>query len=79
MNTYALYLTDKSGKRFWNTLCGVGYGSGERHNLERHLAYIKSRHPAYAKCQIDPETAVLVDESPEIDMSADAIAAWLAE
>ena len=78
--TVHIYLTDKTGKRFWNTSCGAGYSPGERHNLQRHLAMIKAGHPAYAKVAIDRETARLVDEEMDgLDMSPTAIAAWLAE
>lgn len=75
--TVTLYLTDKTGTRFWETHCGLGYSSGEEHNLKRHLAYIKSGNPAYAKCKIDAETARFVYEGEAVDLSADAIAAWL--
>ena len=78
MNTTVnLYLTDKTGKRFWETLCGAGYSSGERHNLQRHLAAIKSGHAAYAKVPIDRESARLVDESEGVDLSPEAIMEWL--
>jgi hypothetical protein len=78
--TVHLYLTDKTGKRFWNTSCGAGYSSGERHNLKAHLARIKAGHPAYAKCEIDRETARLVDEEMDgLDMSPEAIMEWLRE
>ena len=78
-NTITLYFTDKSGGRHWNTICGAGYSSGERHNLAGHLARIKARHPAYAKVDIDPETARIVEEGERVDLSPEAIAAWLAE
>jgi hypothetical protein len=78
-NTVSLYLTDKTGKRFWNTSCGEGYSSGEEHNLRGHLARIKSGHKAYANCGIDRETAQFVYEGEAIDMSPAAMMAWLAE
>lgn len=73
-----MYLTDKTGKRFWNTICGFGYSSGEEHNLKAHLARIKAGHKAYAKCEIDRESARFVYEGPPVP-TADEIAAWLAE
>ena len=78
-NTVHLYLTDKTGKRFWNTSCGAGYSSGEEHNLRGHLARIKEGHTAYATCGVDRETARFVYEGEAIDLSPDAIAKWLAE
>jgi len=77
--TVHLYLTDKTGKKFWHTSCGAGYSSGERANLKRHLAAIKSGHKAYAKCAIDRETARLVDEEMDgVDLSPEGLAAWVA-
>ena len=78
-NTVHLYLTDKTGKRFWNTSCGAGYSSGEEHNLKAHLARIKAGHPAYAKCGIDAATARFVYEGEQIDMSPEAMMEWLRE
>jgi hypothetical protein len=77
--TVNLYLTDNTGKKFWNTSCGAGYSSGEEHNLRGHLARIKAGHKAYANVQIDRESARFVYEGEALDMSPDAIAAWLAE
>jgi hypothetical protein len=76
--TVRLYLTDKTGKRFWNTSCGLGYSSSEEANLKRHLAMIKASHPAYAKCEIDRESARFVYEGPPVP-TVDEIASWLAE
>jgi hypothetical protein len=78
-NTINLYITDKTGKKFWNTSCGAGYSSGERHNLKQHLARIKEGHKAYAKCGVDRETARLVEPADELDMSPEAMMKWLAE
>lgn len=77
--TITLFLTDKTGKRFWQTHCGAGYSSGERHNLQAHLARIKSGHKAYANVGIDRETARLVEEGQDVDCSVEAIAAWIQE
>jgi len=79
MATITMYLTDKTEARFWVTYCGAGYSSGERHNLERHLAMIKSGHKAYANVEIDRETARLVVPSDELDLSPEAIAKWLTD
>jgi len=74
-----LYLTDSTGKRFWETHCGTGYSSGEENNLKRHLAMIKAGHKAYANVAIERESARFVYEGSEPDLSPEAIAAWLAE
>lgn len=73
-----LYITDKTGKRFWNTTVSAEYSNGERHNLQRHLAGIKRRAPAYAGLA-DPETARLVEEldADEQPMTDDELLAAL--
>lgn len=73
-----LFITDKTGKRFWETHCGLGFSSGEEHNLKAHLERIKTRHRAYAAIAIDPDSARLVIEAPPAP-SIDEIAAWLTE
>lgn len=78
-NTVNLYITDNTGKKFWNTSCGAGYSSGEEHNLRGHLARIKEGHKAYAKCGVDRESARFVYEGEAIDMSPEAMMKWLAE
>lgn len=75
-STVTLYLTDKTGARFWVTHCGAGYSTGEEHNLQGHLARIKAGHKAYAKCAIDRESARFVYEGPPAPTVAE-IAAWL--
>ena len=67
--TVTMYLTDKTGKRLWVTHCGYGYSAGERRNLERHLWAIQAGHKAYAKVEIDRETARLVDENDAPDIA----------
>lgn len=62
-----IYITDKSGKRFWNTDVDALYAQGERKNLNRHLAAIKARHPAYAKIAIDRATAEIIEDSRRTD------------
>ena len=57
-----LYITDKTGRKRWNTHCGYGFHEGEQRNLQRHLDNLKARHPAYAKVDIDLESAKLVLE-----------------
>ena len=80
--TIDIYITDKNGGKHWNTNVGAAYASGERHNLQRHLAMIKSGHKAYANVNVDRETARIVVEvsgDPGIDLSPEAIMTWLAE
>ncbi len=79
MGQVTLYLTDKTGKHFWQTYCGAGYSAGEEHNLKRHLAMIKAGHKAYAKVGIDRESARFVREGENLDLSPEAIDAWLEE
>jgi hypothetical protein len=67
-----IFISDKSGKKFWNTSVNFLYSRGERHNLERHLASIRARHPAYSKCGIDAESAhigSIMDEWDDIPVN----------
>lgn len=75
-NTATMYLTDKTGKRFWVTHCGAGYSAGEERNLRGHLARIKEGHKAYANVQIDRDSARFVYEGPAAP-TVDEIAAWI--
>jgi hypothetical protein len=52
-----IYITDKTGKKFWNTSLSAEWSKGEQRNLQRHLDAIKSGDPAYSKCNIDAATA----------------------
>lgn len=55
-----VYITDKTGNKFWNeTVCPSGTMSAIR-NLTRHLEAIKANNPAYAKVGIDSASAVLM-------------------
>lgn len=62
-----IYITDKSGKKFWNTLVSFAWADGERRNLKRHLTAIKANHPAYKDCAIDSQSARIVEEMDEFD------------
>ena len=76
-STVNMYITDKYGGKHWNTVCGLGFHSGEMHNLERHLAAIKSRHPAYARCHVDAETARIEHNIPQEEpIDLEALLAW---
>jgi hypothetical protein len=73
-----IYITDKTGKKFWNTSVAAGYAQGERNNLKRHLAAIKSGHRAYTKCGVDAASAALVEECDDaLDISDDDLLAAL--
>jgi hypothetical protein len=76
-----IYITDKNGKRHWNTHVSAGWAAGERNNIARHLAAIKLNDPAYAACGIDPATAKMVEEldKDEIELTDDELLAALAE
>ena len=60
-----VYLTDKTGKKFWNeTVCSSGTMSAIR-NLTRHLEAIKSNDKVYSKIDIDSQSAMLMlDDGP---------------
>lgn len=77
-----LCITDKSGKKFWNTTVSAAWAQGERRNLARHLAAIKSKHPTYEGCGVDAESARVVEELDRFDeqetqMSDDELLAQL--
>jgi hypothetical protein len=72
-----LYITDKSGKKFWNTNVAAAFSSGERHNLERHLPSVKAGKRGYGF--IDCVTAKIVEEqsADELPMTDDELLAEL--
>lgn len=63
-----IYITDKTGKRFWNTNVTDEWSQGERKNLNRHLAAILAGNKAYAKVGIDRATARIVDDSVDVEI-----------
>lgn len=71
-NTVELYITDKTGKKFFKTSCGAGYSSGELHNLQIHLKYARLHPKHYAFLDIDTARVVNGDEST-LDMSPEAM------
>jgi hypothetical protein len=68
-----LYITDKTGKKFWNTSVSVEWSQGERNNLNRHLQAIKSGNRNYAF--VDAATATIVED--ECQMTDDELLAAL--
>jgi len=71
-----VYITDKSGKKFFNTLASPMARNSEKKNLQRHLD-AAAKHPAqYA--WLDLATAHIVDENHiEVTMSDDELLAEL--
>jgi hypothetical protein len=53
-----IYLTDKTGKRFWNTWCGYGFHQGELRNQERRFA--QAREGKYKTVDADSVQLVMV-------------------
>lgn len=64
--TVNLYLTDSSGKKYWNTVCGWGYHQGELANLRRRLANAKRGMYRF----LDSATVRLVEVYPEVESVA---------
>ena len=64
-----IFITDKTGKRFWNTNVSVGFAQGERKNLARHLSMIKANNPSYARIGIDIDTVKIVEEVDESEIT----------
>lgn len=46
--TTKIYLTDKTGRKIFNTLCSTQYASSERRNLERHIMQAKATPSRYS-------------------------------
>ena len=53
-----VWITDKSGKRYWNTHCSVGHADPEIHNMQRRLEWAAKNPKAFAF--LDLETAVIL-------------------
>jgi hypothetical protein len=75
-----LYITDKTGNKFWNTSVSAEWSQGERNNLNRHLQAIKNGNRNYAF--VDAATATIVEvveETDECQMTDDELLAALLE
>lgn len=60
MTTTEVYITDKSGERYFNTLCCSAYAMSEVRNLEQKIKQARQRPDLYHF--LDVETAsVMVD------------------
>lgn len=77
-----VWITDKSGKRYWNTHCSVGHADPEIRNMQKRLEQAKKHPQAFAF--LDLETAVIMlngePHSPNVDtedMSDDELLAQL--
>ena len=55
-----VYITDKTGKKFFNTNASPMSTMSEIRNLTRHLEAVKAGSAAYAKVGIDQATAKLM-------------------
>ncbi len=69
---HTIYITDCTGKKFFNTQASPMSTASEIKNISRHLDGVKAGSKAYDKVGIDKATAVLMlDGSPY--MSVDDI------
>lgn len=60
-----IYITDKTGEKFFNTNASPMSTMSEIRNLKRHIEAIKCGNAAYANVGIDRATAVLMlDDEP---------------
>lgn len=60
-----IHITDKSGKKFFNTTASPMSTASEIKNLQRHLSEIKAGNPYYSNVKIDAQSAILMlDGSP---------------
>ena len=55
-----VYITDKTGKKFFNTSASPMSTMSEIRNLASHLEAVKAGSAAYAKVGIDQDTAKLM-------------------
>lgn len=76
-DTTTIYLTDKTGRKMFNTLCSTQYASSERRNLERHIAQAKATPERYSFLDVETVRIVQVDANPLPDMTDDEILAEL--
>ena len=58
--TIQVYITDKTGKKYFKTLCGTAYAQSEVRNMQRHLDQANA-HPAAYKF-LDVASATIVNE-----------------
>lgn len=82
VKTSAVYITDKSGKRFFNTLCSTEYASSEIRNLERKLEQAKQIPELYrfldiATARIVQDGIAKVSAEENADMTIDELLAAL--
>ena len=77
-NTSEVYITDKTGDKFFKTLCSTQYSSSEVHNMNCHINQAK-QYPDHYKF-LDIATAVVKcdaygeqDEPLDFDMSDDEL------
>lgn len=62
---HTIYITDCTGKKFFNTQTSPMSTASEIKNISRHLDGIKAGSKAYDKVGIDKASAVLMlDDSP---------------
>ena len=59
-NWHNVYITDKTGNKFFNTSASPMSTMSEIRNLTRHLEAIKAGNAAYVKVGIDQATAKLM-------------------
>lgn len=57
---HIIYITDKTGVKFFKTTASPMSTMSEIRNLSRHLEAIKAKHPSWAMVGIDASTAVLM-------------------
>jgi hypothetical protein len=56
-----LYITDKTGRKFWRTHVTNAYSLGERHNMANRLQAIKTGNPSFRF--VDADSARIVEEA----------------
>lgn len=75
--TTQIFLTDKNGKKHFNTLCSTAYASPERRNLERHIAQAKATPARYSFLDVATMRIEQVDADAVPYMTDDEILAEL--
>ena len=60
-----VYITDKSGKKFWNTMVDPTGVMSEVRNLTRHLEAIKANHHSHQKVGVDKGSVKLMIDGNE--------------
>ncbi len=76
MKTSTVCITDKTGKKFWNTLCSSDFTAPEVRNMQRHIVAALQNPEQYKFLDL-PSAIILVDGEEYVEMTDENILAEL--